>query len=63
MSYDCVMNDKKYRVVGRIIEEGMENYGQKLIFFEGPLTHSEAVNCLKSLTKYSWRTEFLEEIS
>lgn len=56
------MNDKKYRVVGRVIEEGMENYGKKIIFFDGPLTHDEAVNCLKSLTKYSWRTEFLEEI-
>lgn len=56
------MNERKYRVVGRIINEGMENYGKKLVFFNGPLSHSEACQCLKSLMKYSWRTEFLEEI-
>lgn len=43
----------------RIIWKRAQSSG---VLFPGPLTHEEACSCLRSLTRYPWRMELLEEL-
>ncbi len=54
---DTVVNDKLYHVV--VIRN---NNGKKVYMTDTPVTHKEGCTLLSKLTKYSWRTEKLEEV-